>query len=79
LAPQPHLPAGPSPNPRTPRPQLRDLSHELGLTRAAVARAEEEVARLKGLHAQVKGALEGAYSENQEHAKQVGGRRGLEK
>jgi hypothetical protein len=54
-------------------PQLRDLGHELGLSRAAVNQAADEVARLKALHGQVKGALEAAYSDNQEHAKQVCG------
>jgi chromosome segregation ATPase len=54
-----------------PATQLRDMAVELTATRSCASRAEEEVARLKMLHAQVKGALEGAYGQNQELSKQI--------
>jgi hypothetical protein len=52
--------------------QLRELAIELTSARSTVVKAEEEVARLKALHSQVKGALQGAYSQNQDLNKQVG-------
>ncbi|KAI8468966.1 MAG: hypothetical protein J3K34DRAFT_292723 [Monoraphidium minutum] len=51
--------------------QLRERTLELTTTRADATKAEEEVARLKTLHSQVKGALQGAYSQNQDLTKQI--------
>jgi len=50
---------------------VRELAIELTSTRSTATKAEEEVARLRELHAQVKGALQGAYSQNQDLNKQV--------
>lgn len=52
------------------------MTVELSQVRSAAARADDEVSRLKALHAQVKGALQGAYSQNQELNKQVRARVG---
>ena len=51
--------------------QVSELTIELSTTRGKLEACEAEQARGKELHAQVKGALQLAYSQNQELSKQV--------
>jgi hypothetical protein len=50
-----------------------ELAAALSSSRSALEAAEGEACKAKELHQQVKGALQLAYSQNQELAKQVRG------